>query len=301
VPLDPQYPVERLRFMLADSAPRIVLTQSSLDVSVHAPSAEVISLDTAWGDIATHDNSNLSPLSDERSLAYVIYTSGSTGKPKGVAVEHRGLANRIAAQATIAPFTADDVCCQKTSIGFVDSIFEVMGPLSYGRPLVIAPVAATKDVSRLASLIESDHITRLVSVPSLAQSLLEDPQTMACLRGIRGWTLSGEELTEDLLRKLQEELPDCAFVNVYGSSEVAADATYFDCRAFEKGRVPIGRPIANNQIYLLSPDLQPVPIGVAGEICVGGHGVARGYLNLPQLTEERFTSNPFSNETGARR
>ena len=303
VPLDPTYPSERLEYMLKDAAPRVLLTQERLRNILLPTAAQVIALDSGWSEIAQRKKANLDPHSlqlTSRHLAYVIYTSGSTGEPKGVAAEHRGMVNRIAAQATIGPFSGDDICCQKTSIGFVDAVFEILGPLSYGRPVVLASAAATKDVRQLASLIERDHISRIVTVPSLAQSLLESARSTDALQSLRSWTLSGEELKAELLRKLRERLSECTFTNLYGSSEVAADVTCYVSRNTEDVRVPIGRPIANTQIYILDPHLQPVPIGVAGDIYIGGAGVARGYLNRPELTAERFIADPFRQDPQAR-
>ena len=299
VPLDPSYPSERLAYMLKDAAPRVLLTQGKLRSALLPTNAKIVVLDSGWSEIARQEETNLDPCSlqlSSRNLAYVIYTSGSTGEPKGVAAEHRGMVNRITAQKTIDAFSGDDICCQKTSIGFVDAIFEILGPLSYGRPLVLASAAAAKDVQKLAALIEREHITRLVTVPSLARSLLESVQLTQSLRSLRSWTLSGEELNGDLLRKLQKRLPKCTFINLYGSSEVAADVTCYVSRSHEGLTVPIGRPIANTQIYILDRHLQPVPIGVAGEIYIGGAGVARGYLNRPELTAERFVADPFSTD-----
>jgi non-ribosomal peptide synthetase component F len=260
-------------------------------------------LDGDWAQIATQSDTNLPARSLELSsvnLAYVIYTSGSTGEPKGVAAEHRGMVNRIMAQAGMSAFGSQDICCQKTSIGFVDAIFETLGPLSNGRPLVLADALTVQDTERLAKLIETEGITRLVSVPSVAQSLLSSERARSRVGGLRSWTLSGEELKAELLRGLQRALPKCEFINLYGSSEVAADATCYVSRGLEGQRVPIGRPIANTQVYILDERQQPVPIGVRGEIYVGGVGVARGYWQRPQLTAERFVRDPFSEDEQAR-
>lgn len=295
VPLDPSYPDQRLSYILADASPSLILAQEHLRVRLPS-TAEVISLDAARSEIIREEDADLDPVRiglTSQHLAYIIYTSGSTGLPKGVAAEHRGLVNRIAVQRWIAPFAEDDVCCQKTSIGFVDSIFEILGPLCYGSMLVLAPQSASRDIVQLARLIKSKRVTRLISVPSLAQALLASTEAIECLRELRGWTVSGEELREDLLARLQSAFPRCCFVNLYGSSEVAADATWYSAHDFNGGRVPIGRPIPNTQVYVLDADLQPVPVGATGEIHVGGIGVARGYLNRPELTAERFLPDPF--------
>jgi acyl-coenzyme A synthetase/AMP-(fatty) acid ligase len=210
------------------------------------------------------------------------------------------MVNRIFAQEGIAAFRADDICCQKTAISFVDAIFETLGPLSQGRPLVQASAAEAKDIQKLGLLIERHAVTRLITVPSLARALLESAEVVRCLASLRNWTLSGEELAPDLLLQLRRQLPDCTFINLYGSSEVAADATGLDGSHFAGDRVPIGRPMANTQAYILDRRLQPVPIGVVGEIFIGGAGIARGYLNRPELTAERFIADPFSRDPRAR-
>src|SRR5581483_10617288 len=201
----------------------VLLTQEGVKSKLPRTPQAPILLDSEWPVIEKWERRNLDSRSlrlTPRHLAYVIYTSGSTGEPKGVAAEHRGTVNRITAQQAIGRYYEDDICCQKTSIGFVDAIFETLGPLSYGVSLVIASAAEAKDVQQLASLIEREHVTRLVTVPSLAQSLLESSQSMQSLCGLRNWTLSGEELRSELLRQLHESLPECTFSNLYGSSEV---------------------------------------------------------------------------------
>ncbi len=304
VPLDPSYPSDRLTYIVRDSALRLVLINERLRQQSSLSAQEVIALDSVWNKVAAMDDANLDLRSQgltPQHLAYVIYTSGSTGEPKGVAAMHRGMVNRIAAQPAIYRFSADDICCQKTSIGFVDAIFEILGPLSYGRPLVLAPDAEVRDAERLVSFIEREHITRLVTVPSLAQAILRVSRAVQRLRSLRSWTLSGEELQARLLEELEKQLPTCIFVNLYGSSEVAADATYYVSKAPSTNRlVPIGRPIANTQIYILDGYLQPVPIGVPGEIFIGGVCLARGYLNRPALTADRFIASPFQQSPYAR-
>jgi amino acid adenylation domain-containing protein len=296
LPLDPAYPSGRLTYILKDSSPRLVITETKLRPRLPTSAAGVVVLDTinlcAPTDECRASNST-SPMLTPASLAYVIYTSGSTGAPKGVASEHRGMVNRILAQASVAPFADDDICCQKTSIGFVDALFEILGPLSYGCALVIAPELAAKNPIALASIIERERVTRLISVPSLAQALVESRDTIRALRGLRHWTLSGEELSERLARRLLGALPNCRFTNLYGSSEVTADATWFELESFEGGRVPIGRPMANTRVYILDGDKNPVPVGLVGEIYVGGVGVARGYWNNAGLTAESFAPDPF--------
>jgi amino acid adenylation domain-containing protein len=299
VPLDPEYPVERLTYMLRDSAPRILLTQDRLRGSLPRVADHVVALDADWGAIAEYDDANIGAAEvgvKPRHLAYVIYTSGSTGEPKGAMNEHRGMVNRIYAQRCIEQFSDDDICCQKTSISFVDAVFETLGPLCNGLPLVIIPARAVADRRSLAALIAKERVTRLVTVPSLARVMADDPRVMRDLAGLRSWTLSGEEVPPDLLLNLHRLLPECTFINQYGSSEVSSDAACHRISACGGRRVPIGRPVPNARVYVLDRHGEPVPVGVIGEICVAGVGVGRGYLNRPELTTERFVSDRFGGQ-----
>ena len=303
VPLDPRYPADRLAYMLADARPGFLLTHSSVRGAVPPSAAEVVDMDRDAGEVSAHAADNLDPqLVGVRpeSLAFVIYTSGSTGLPKGAMNEHRGMANRLLSQADIESLTPQDVCCQKTSISFVDSVFETLGPLCSGAPVVIIPAAAVEDSRQMASLIAKYGVTQLVTVPSLARAMLESEQTMRDLSALTHWILSGEELQADLLKKLQDRLRNCEFITWYGASEVSSDAAFYKSRHFEGDKVPLGIPVPSVQIYVLDPQLQPVPRGVAGEIFVGGIGVGRGYLNRPELTAERYIADPFSADSQAR-
>ena len=303
LPLDPSYPPERVAYMLNTASPVCVLTQDAARDRLPARAVEIISLDGIGRDLEALCDDNLDLRASGLTacnLAYVIFTSGSTGEPKGVAAEHRNMVNRILAQQSFAPFSFDDVCCLKTSIGFVDAVFETLGPLAYGRTVVIVPNSAGKDTRALPSLIRQRGVTRLITVPSLARTLVDNDKAVACLQGLRGWTLSGEELTVSLLQDLQEKLPGCAFVNLYGASEVAADATCFLCQQVLDDRVPIGRPLHNTSVYVLDRALLPVPVGVVGEIYVGGVGVARGYLHRPELTAERFVYHALTGDPSKR-
>jgi len=299
VPLDPSYPRERLAYMLEDCKPRVLLTQLHLKDSLPPVRAETVLLDDLSSRQTRGDDLNLDAREvglTPRSLAYVIYTSGSTGLPKGALNEHRGMVNRIWAQAEIEAYTDTDICCQKTSISFVDAVFETFGALCTGRPLVIIPSDVLNDSRALAALIARERVTRLVTVPSLARSFVEDPDVMRDLSGLRSWTLSGEEVQADLLSKLHRHLPGCEWIIQYGSSEISSDAAIFKTRSFEGMRVPIGRPLPNVQIYVLDKHGEPVPIGMPGEIHVAGAGVGRGYWNRPELTAMRFVADRFGNE-----
>ena len=290
LPLDPSSPAERLAFMVEDARARMVLLQSQTAPAwLSIPS---VGLQTQWPQIESQPKSSMESRVRPENLAYVIYTSGSTGRPKAVGGLHRGVVNRVYAQKAIGAFTDADVCCQKTAIGFVDSVFETLGALLSGCRLVIASGDIGKDVHDLSRLIGREHITRLISVPSLARELVLAQGASPHLGGLRHWTLSGEALDEALLRELQARLPWCGFVNVYGSSEVAADAT---AHVFAEGDagILIGRPMANTRAYVLDGRLEPVPIGVTGDLYVGGMGLARGYLWRAGMTAQRFVADPF--------
>ena len=196
------------------------------------------------------------------------------------------------------PFAADEISCQKTSMSFVDSVWEIFGPLLQGVPSVIIPNEVVKDPRRFVSAIRDEQITRIVLVPSLLRALLES-EDFGQTAGIRYWATSGEVLPGDLLKTFQEALPQAALINLYGCTEAAGDSSFLDTRGTTSfASVPIGRPIANTEIHLLDSHLRQVPVGVTGEIYIGGAGVARGYLNRPDLSAKSFLPNPFGGEKG---
>jgi acyl-coenzyme A synthetase/AMP-(fatty) acid ligase len=197
------------------------------------------------------------------------------------------------------PFEPGEVCAQKTSLSFVDAFVEIFGPLLRGVPLVVVPDDAVTDPERLIEMLAAHRVTRLVLVPSLLRAMLDVGGDLAArLRRLKYWLLSGERLPDALFERLHRELPDAIVLNTYGSSEVSANATSYTCRT--GAPVSIGRPVDNTRVYVLDPDLQPVPIGVPGELYVGGVGLARGYLSQPALTAERFVPDPFSPRAGER-
>ena len=292
LPLDPGYPPDRLAFMLADARVDVLVTRTALRDRLPPAPARIVCLDADGPAIARHPTAAPALALCPQNTAYVIYTSGSSGVPKGVSGPHGAIANRILAQRKIAPFADNDVCCQRTSISFVDSIFETLGPLCMGRPLLVVSNAASADADQLTSIIEREHITRLVTVPSLAMMLLSEPNFTRRLARLSTWTLSGEAMDRDLLLRLLDSIPACCFTNLYGSSEVAADATWYNLLDRTE-RVPIGRPLPNYRVYVLDGGLEPVPAGVAGELYIAGAGLARGYLGRPGLTAERFVADRF--------
>ena len=294
VPLDPAYPQERRSFMLADAKVPVLLTQKNLLETLPEHSAKVVCIDAEWQEISRESDRNPAVKVEADGLAYVLYTSGSTGTPKGVLGTHRGTVNRCFWNPY--PFIQEDICCQKTSLNFVDSVWEIFAPLLHGLPTVIIPDRAVKDINQFLQTLSKQNVTRLVLVPSLLRAILDSfPDLDRRLPQLKYWICSGETLPMELCQQFREQMPQRVLINLYGSSEVAADVTWYDAtNCVEK--VPIGRPIANTQIYLLDRNLQPVPIGIPGDIYVGGDGLAQGYLNRPDLTSEKFISNPFGQE-----
>ena len=294
LPLDDIYPDERLLYMINDARASLVITSQGNKARFSQAGIVTICLDEEEciknvNALPSHEPmNNVSP----SNLAYVVYTSGSTGAPKAVAAPHVGIVNRIFAQQQFDPIRVTDICCQKTAVSFVDSIFETLAPLALGRPLVVLGQAA-QHPDELASSIQHHKVTRLITVPSLAEALtvLDRPERLASLRS---WTLSGSVLTEVLCQSLQRTVPHCRIFNLYGCSEVAADATF--CAVGGGGDKPvlIGRPMSNTKIYVLDPQLQLAPVGVTGELYVAGDGLARGYLGFPGLTAQRFIADPYA-------
>ncbi len=303
VPLDPNYPKERLAYILFDTQLPILLTQQYLVEQLPTHKAHIVCLDTHWDQIAQESETNPINTNTINNLAYVIYTSGSTGKPKGVLGLHQGSVNRFHWMWKFHPFTEEEVCCQKTSLNFVDSVWEIFGPLLQGITTVIVPEQVVKDPQQFITSLANNNVTRLVLVPSLLRVLLNTYNLLQLqLPKLKLWISSGEALSTDLLIQFRQSLPDSALLNLYGSSEVSADVTYSKItpQTPQTTSVLIGRPIANTQIHILDTNKQPVPLSIIGEIYVGGVQLARGYLNRPDLTAEKFIPHPFSIQQSAR-
>ncbi|MEB0259904.1 AMP-binding protein, partial [Undibacterium sp. 5I1] len=228
-------------------------------------------------------------------LAYVIYTSGSTGMPKGVMNQHNGVVNRLLWAQDQFTLGAADRVLQKTSFAFDVSVWEFFLPLLAGARLILARPNSHQDPHYLIELIERSGITILHFVPSMLQIFVDQLPIDRCT-SIRHLLCSGEALSYGLVQRACSLLPHAQLHNLYGPTEAAVDVTHWNCSTMPAGPVPIGRPIANTQIYLLDARGQPVPIGVAGELHIGGVQVARGYLNRPELTAERFVTDPFSTD-----
>ena len=300
VPLDPHYPKDRLAYMQHDAGIRVHLTQERWLVDWTRNAEKLVCLDRDWPGIGRESAENLNLPATPDSLAYIIYTSGSTGRPKGVEGLHRGIVNRFQWMWTQFPFASDEVTCARASLNFVDSVWELFGPLLQGIPIVLIPGAVTRDPHAFVGMLEQARVTRLVLVPSLLRVILEAcPNAGSRLAALRIVVSSGEALSAALVEQFYAALPHAKLINLYGSTEVAADVTCYETRPDEHA-VPIGRPIANTQVYILDAQLRLAPIGAKGELYIGGAGLARGYHGQPELTAERFVPNPFSGRSGER-
>ncbi|MBW4630461.1 MAG: amino acid adenylation domain-containing protein [Iphinoe sp. HA4291-MV1] len=294
VPLDPEYPTERLSFMLEDAAVSVLLTQQHLVERLPQHEAQLVCLDSDAQLISQSPQDNFITAVQATNLAYVIYTSGSTGVPKGVEVVHRGV-NRLLFGVDYAHLDATQRFLQMAPISFDASTFEIWGALLHGARCVLYPgnIPTSKE---LCHEIHKHGITTLWLTAALFNSIIDDASQT--LSGIEQLLIGGEALSVAHVQRASETLPSTQIINGYGPTE----STTFTCchpigRPLETiiQSIPIGRPIANTQVYILDSHLQPVPIGVPGELHIGGAGLARGYLNRPELTTEKFIPNPFDN------
>jgi len=292
VPLDSAYPPERLAFMLEDSQVGVLLTQARLVESIPKHQGCIVCLDTDWEIIELQSEANLISEVKLDNLAYVIYTSGSTGKPKGVAIEHR---NTVAlldwARQVFNPEEVAGVLAS-TSICFDLSVFELFVPLSCGGKVILA-----ENALHLPTLWAAPYVTLINTVPSAIAELLRIDGIPSSVRTVN---LAGEPLRNKLVQQVYEHNTVQKVFNLYGPSEDTTYSTYTLVKKGGNAPPPIGRPIANTQVYILDAQQQLVPIGVPGELYIGGAGLARGYLNRPELTADRFILNPFSNDSGSR-
>ena len=295
VPLDPNYPQERLAYMLEDSQPSVLLTQQYLLESLPYHQAQVICIDSKWEQIASESTKNPTSNTTIDNLAYVIYTSGSTGKPKGAMNSHSGICNRLLWMQDTYQLTSADAVLQKTPFSFDVSVWEFFWTLITGARLVVTQPEGHRDPNYLVNLIRKQRVTTLHFVPSMLQAFLEAEGLEKCQSLVRV-IASGEALPAQLQERFFNRL-NAQLHNLYGPTEAAVDVTYWQCKKdnlSNQDTVPIGQPIANIQIYIVDKYLKPVPMGVAGEVYIGGIGVARGYLNRPDLSAQKFIPNPFS-------
>nr|AVI26393.1 nonribosomal peptide synthase [Candidatus Entotheonella serta] len=300
VPLEPSLPQERLAFMLSDTQIPVLIAQQHQLERLPEHDAEVICLDTEWDRIAWARDVNPTPLAVEDYPAYVIYTSGSTGQPKGVTISHTAICNRLFWMQDAYQLSEADRILQKTPFSFDVSVWEFFWPLITGSVLVLAEPGGHQDPIYLANLIAEQHITTMHFVPSMLVACLEAPDLEQCT-SLDKVICSGEELPSQLRDRFFERLPHTALHNLYGPTEAAVDVTAWACQPGDIGRsVPIGYPIANTSILILDQHLRPVPVGIPGELHIGGVQLARGYLHRPALTAGRFIPDAFSSVPGAR-
>ncbi|HSF43790.1 MAG TPA: amino acid adenylation domain-containing protein [Thermoanaerobaculia bacterium] len=299
VPLDPEYPRERLAFMLTDSRPAVLLSSEPLRDRLPEPEVPVVWLDAEAGALESESGDRLpGGFADDLQLAYTIYTSGSTGRPKGAMVSHRSICNRLLWMQDAYRLTAADTVLQKTPFSFDVSVWEFFWPLLAGARLAVARPGGHRDGAYLVDVIAREKVTVLHFVPSMLQAFLDEPDLDRC-RSLRKVVVSGEALGAPLAERLFARLP-VDLENLYGPTEAAVDVTVWGCRPDSvRVPVPIGRPIANTAIHVLDPGGRPAPVGVPGELHIGGVNVGRGYLERPDLTAERFVPDPFG-EPGAR-
>ncbi|MEO7583970.1 MAG: amino acid adenylation domain-containing protein [Ferruginibacter sp.] len=330
VPIDADYPKDRIRFMLEDTGAATMVTNRASDPNILSANQ----LQKIFVDQFNHSENwpvhNLSRQDVPDSVVAITYTSGSSGKPKGVCIYNAGIVNRLHWMWNAYPFGKNEVCALKTSIGFVDHMWELYGPLAKGVTTILFKKEDVLDLDILVKKLSGHMITRWVLVPSLLRVLLDKLQVeKITLNHLRYWSCSGEAITRELIQNFYKIFPveKHKLLNIYGSSEMTADITCYDTSedfismkaagnhstvghqalAFsdnENGltriynKVPIGKPIANSQVFIVDKAGQLVAKGVTGEILVGGVQVAKGYLNLPDLSAEKFISNPFTKVPG---
>jgi amino acid adenylation domain-containing protein len=300
VPLDPDYPRERLQFMLADAAVPVLLTQARVVGALPELGARVVYVDRDWPEIAAERTENpVSGVTDD-NLVYVIYTSGSTGRPKGALLPHRGVVNCVRWMQATYRLDASDRFLLKTSLNFDPSVWEVFWTLGTGACLHVARPGGHLDSTYLARYIVSHELTSIYFVPSMLRVFLDEPEAARCT-SLRRIICGGEALSLETMRRCYELLPAVELHHSYGPTETSIAASEWTCDATSARRqVSMGYPLANTQTYVLDAALEPVPVGVAGELCIGGVGLGRGYLGRAALTAERFIPDPFSEAPGAR-
>ncbi|HBP5488236.1 TPA: amino acid adenylation domain-containing protein [Pseudomonas aeruginosa] len=291
VPVDPEYPEERQAYMLEDSGVQLLLSQSHLKLPL-AQGVQWIDLDRGAPWFEDYSEANPDIHLDGENLAYVIYTSGSTGKPKGAGNRHSALSNRLCWMQQAYGLGVGDTVLQKTPFSFDVSVWEFFWPLMSGARLVVAAPGDHRDPAKLVALINREGVDTLHFVPSMLQAFLQDEDVASCT-SLKRIVCSGEALPADAQQQVFAKLPQAGLYNLYGPTEAAIDVTHWTCMEEGKDAVPIGRPIANLACYILDGNLEPVPVGVLGELYLAGRGLARGYHQRPGLTAERFVASPF--------
>lgn len=301
VPIDPTSPKERIHYILSDSDAALLVTQQKLGDILPELSQTIIFLDSGWKTIASGSPENPVHQTEPENLAYMIYTSGSTGKPKGTLIHHRGLANYLHWCINNYPLKQRNGALVHSSLAFDATVTGLYAPLLVGNRVTLSP--ETKDLEVLTNLIRSHQDFGLIKItPAHLELLGKQLEPTEAAGKTRAFIIGGENLTTEHIAFWQENAPDTRLINEYGPTETVVGCMNYQAPVGQSSpsSIAIGYPIANTQIYLLDSRLEPVPIGVIGELFIGGTGVARGYLNLPALTAEKFIPDPFSDRPGSR-
>ncbi|WP_280368854.1 amino acid adenylation domain-containing protein, partial [Nocardia abscessus] len=309
LPLDPSLPYERLSMLLEMSGALHVIesTATAGKVAITTDTDRRVFRLDADGDLLGPFASDSAPIRDARlrpeNAAYIMYTSGSTGVPKAVVGTHHSTVNRLRWMWREFSFASGETMCQKTSLAFVDSVWELFGPLLAGVCTVVVDRETVAAPDSFVRLLAAQEVTRVVVVPTLLSLMLDALDAhSASLPSLRHWTVSGEELPATLVHRFRHHFPEATLLNLYGCTEVSADATAYSSFAEidRRRRSPFGGPIDNSAVYLLDPRLDPVPVGAIGELYVSGATVNRGYADRPDLTGSRFVADPFAERPGQR-
>jgi amino acid adenylation domain-containing protein/non-ribosomal peptide synthase protein (TIGR01720 family) len=300
LPLEPSYPGERLEYMVADAGVRVLLTQGEVRRRVGVEAEQVVCVDEQWAEIGEAGSEEVEAGLSGANLAYVIYTSGSTGRPKGVMITHHAICNHMLWMQEEFALGATDRVLQKTPFSFDASVWEFYAPLLSGARLVLARPGGQQESEYLVAVSAAEQITTLQVVPSMLQLFLEEPGVDRC-KSLQRVFCGGEVLSVELAERFYERLRGARLYNLYGPTEAAIDVSYWACEPGSGRRsVPIGRPIANLRLYILDEGGEPAALGVAGELHIGGVGLARGYWQRAELTAEKFIPDGVSGRAGER-
>ncbi|MDB5014987.1 MAG: hypothetical protein JWQ25_3189, partial [Daejeonella sp.] len=302
VPIDSSLPKERIAYILEDTKARLVLTDEANWFKIQECRYDGLNVECVYGGMHNHKISeypkvNISSHTGPHDLAYVTYTSGTTGKPKGVMLQHQGIVNTIVWMNKHSPLRETDRLLQKVPYAFDVSIMELFWPVWYGAAVVFARPEGHKDVTYLIDIIQKAGITSINFVSSMLSPFQEALQSadfkQKDLSSLRYLFCGGEPLTLQQVKKTHDLMPHAAIKNVYGPTEASINLLHYDCSSKDIQTILIGRPASNTKIYILDDQLRPLPVGAIGELYLCGDGIARGYLNLPELTRESFIENPF--------
>lgn len=299
VPLDPNHPNERLKFIIKDSQTTNIITRKSFLHKVKIKGVTLFDLETVWENILKYPKKNLPVQNNLKNLAYIIYTSGSTGKPKGVMIPHEGVCNRILWGRHFYPLSRRDRLLQVTPICFDNSVWEIFKSLTSGSRLIIPKPNSYQNIKYLLKIIKEKNVTIVQLIPFILDALLREKGIEECKK-IKAVLVGVEPLSQDTVNLFYKKLSGKVY-NFYGLTETTVDATYYKCNPNEGGlTVPIGKPIGNTYAYILDPNLNPQPVGIPGEIYIGGAGLARGYCGKRKKLNDRFIASPFKSQKTAR-